>query len=85
MITIDELNKKLEMVLEGVRIGMRDTIDVSEAALMFGRSEQTIRRWMKERKIPFYCGDDGRITFSRKELDRCMRGTRRVQPISELH
>lgn len=84
MATIDELNEKLELVLRGVKIGMKDTLNVTEVAFMFGKSERTIRRWVSEKIIPYHVTENGHLRFSKSEIDKYMLGRTRIATADEL-
>jgi hypothetical protein len=56
-------------------------LTVADAALWFGKSERTIRRWMGLRLLAVYRRGDGKLVLGLAELTRVEKAQRNANPV----
>lgn len=60
-----------------------NVLEVADVAVMINRTENRVRHLVRERAIPHYCNERGRITFLKSEVEEWMLG-QRVSTQTEL-
>lgn len=67
------IEDRLERIEALLSIGVKEVLNVREAAAMLGISADRVRRLTADREIPHYRNATGRLTFLRSELtDWCL-------------
>lgn len=70
------IEERLERIEALLSIGVKEVLNVREAAAMLGISADRVRRLVAERVLPHYRNGTDRITFLRSELTSWCLATR---------
>lgn len=72
---MDEVIKQLEAIKRATLLGVKDTLNAEECAMMLGLSLNTLYMYTSQKKIPHY--RRGRsVYFSKREVENWIKGER---------
>ncbi len=75
---VEHLSNEVEALREGGAAALKPAYSVKEAAQLVGRSEQTVRRWIREGKLESTKSSDtqqGQHMISYASIERHLRGS----------
>lgn len=73
---MEELTERLGRIEKLLLLQSKEVLNVAEAAMILGLSEDRLRHLVSDRKVPHYKSETGRVSFKKSELDTWRLGTR---------
>ena len=73
---MNNIEHRLARIETLLTIGMKEVLNVKEAAALIDRSESRVLHLMSDRQIPYYKNDRGQISFLKSELEAWTLGTK---------
>lgn len=68
----EDIKEQLDRIEQYAQLAAKSVLNVKEASIILGTSEQTVRRMVRERDIPAYKPNVNRLYFKKNDLENWM-------------